>query len=86
MVFILKNAGFIQISIYQHRDKSENDKQNDSNYITYICSFPRKAIVKSLEVAEINCVHYLKHKYRKTVRLTKTNFAEYVFIFNTFFT
>ena len=30
----------------------ENDKQNDGNYITYICSFPRKAIVKSLEVAE----------------------------------
>ena len=54
-----------------------NDKQNDGNYITYICSFPRKAIVKSLEVAEklaeINCVHYLKHN-RKTVRLTKTNF------------
>ena len=66
----------------------ENDEQNDGNYITYSCSFPRKAIVKSLEVAEklaeINCVHYLKHN-RKTVRLTKTNF-DYVFIFKNFFT
>lgn len=26
MIFILENAGFIQISIYQHRDK-----QNDGN-------------------------------------------------------
>ena len=59
----------------------ENDKQNDGNYIAYIC----KAIVNSLEVAEINRVHYLKHN-RKTVRLTKTNFADYVFIFDTFFT
>ena len=49
----------------------ENDKQNDGNYITYICIFPRKAIMKKL--AEINRVHvhYLKHN-RKTVRLTKT--------------
>ena len=36
------------------------------------------------KLAEINCVHYLKHK-RKTVGLTKTDF-DYVFIFNTFFT
>ena len=62
----------------------ENDKQNDGNYIMYICSFPRKAIVKSLEVAEIDRVHYLKHN-RKTVRLTKTNFADYMYVF-TFFT